>query len=552
MSSSGQILEDLLEECGGFGRFQTMLLVTVLLSKMCTAWSQFMMTFAGAYPDWWCDWNTTDAMTSLTDQNNSLYKTCDIAVNNTNVTNECSRYIFDETMTTAISEWDLVCDKEWVSSTITTIQMAGLFVSGFIGGYLGDAVGRKPTFFLTLFFLSVFNVLATLSTSWEMFAVFRFFIGFFIGCYFIVYVTFAVEFIPAKWRPLVLALPAWSLWVALFGPVAWWLHDWKYLHYASAAIGVPWLLLWWVYPESFRWLVANNKIDEAEKVIIKIAKFNKRPLPNFTKIKEQLMICKKTENISSTKSYTVKDLFHNWHLGKTTILISICWMSGGYGYYAISFGVQKLSGDLYLNMTLLSLVEIPTLCTIIYLVNWIGRRWTAILFLLISAIGSLIVATVEIIEIADKENLINGFALTAKLGVTTGWATVQILTTESYPTVVRNIGYGFHNAIARIGAMVAPQVVFLGETVEGVMYYLCGGLMLLSAICVFFVQETNKRALQDTLMTIESKNESTKIPQQKYGATSTSEQIGKHDDTLVHNQLFDSTSKSKLIDDIKY
>lgn len=103
MASTGQILEDLLEECGGFGRFQTMLLVTVLLSKMCTAWSQFMMTFAGAYPDWWCDRNNT-GMTSLPDQNNSFYKACDIAVNNTNVTETCSRFMFDETMTTAISE----------------------------------------------------------------------------------------------------------------------------------------------------------------------------------------------------------------------------------------------------------------------------------------------------------------------------------------------------------------------------------------------------------------------------------------------------------------
>ena len=33
--------------------------------------------------------------------------------------------------------------------------------------------------------------------------------------------------------------------------------------------------------------------------------------------------------------------------------------ASGYGYYAISFGVDSLSGDLYLNMFLLSIVEIP-------------------------------------------------------------------------------------------------------------------------------------------------------------------------------------------------
>jgi len=38
---------------------------------------------------------------------------------------------------------------------------------------------------------------------------------------------------------------------------------------------------------------------------------------------------------------------------------------------------------------------------------------------------------------SDKGNLINGFALTAKLCVSCGWASLMLLTSESYPTVVR-------------------------------------------------------------------------------------------------------------------
>jgi hypothetical protein len=38
---------------------------------------------------------------------------------------------------------------------------------------------------------------------------------------------------------------------------------------------------------------------------------------------------------------------------------------------------------------------------------------------------------------SDKGNLINGFALTAKLCVACGWASLMLLTSESYPTVVR-------------------------------------------------------------------------------------------------------------------
>lgn len=60
----------------------------------------------------------------------------------------------------------------------------------------------------------------------------------------------------------------------------------------------------------------------------------------------------------------------------------------GYGYYAISFGVEQLSGSLYLNMFLLSIVEIPALLLTWYMNNWyvyvngnIMYTLTSILFL---------------------------------------------------------------------------------------------------------------------------------------------------------------------------
>ncbi|KAJ8310512.1 hypothetical protein KUTeg_012377 [Tegillarca granosa] len=45
-------------------------------------------------------------------------------------------------------------------------------------------------------------------------------------------------------------------------------------------------------------------------------------------------------------------------------------LSCGFSYYAISFGVQQLSGYLYLNLALLSFVEIPTNLMIWFLAKW--------------------------------------------------------------------------------------------------------------------------------------------------------------------------------------
>ena len=38
------------------------------------------------------------------------------------------------------------------------------------------------------------------------------------------------------------AVPGWAVFAALYGLVAWWLHDWVYLHYATAVVTAPFLL----------------------------------------------------------------------------------------------------------------------------------------------------------------------------------------------------------------------------------------------------------------------------------------------------------------------
>ncbi|XP_076109312.1 solute carrier family 22 member 21-like [Mytilus galloprovincialis] len=75
----------------------------------------------------------------------------------------------------------------------------------------------------------------------------------------------------------------------------------------------------------------------------------------------------------------------------------------------------------------------------------------------------------------------------------------MLLTSESFPTVVRNIGYGIQNSVSRIGAMIAPQIVYVSQHTSGVMYFLCSGVMFISMLCLIGVQETGKKSLTDTI-----------------------------------------------------
>ncbi|KAJ8313016.1 hypothetical protein KUTeg_010389 [Tegillarca granosa] len=107
-------------------------------------------------------------------------------------------------------------------------------------------------------------------------------------------------------------------------------------------------------PESYRWLLSKNRTKEAEAVIIKMAKINKKPVPDLSRIEIGDMLEKKTER------FTAKDLFRTWKLARSTLLLNAMWLFSGYTFYAISFGVQKMSGSIYLNIFLLSMVDLPS------------------------------------------------------------------------------------------------------------------------------------------------------------------------------------------------
>ena len=88
----GVYLEDLIMKCGGFGRFQILLVLILFSSTISVTWTMLMMAFAGVEPDWWCDdYHGNDTTTSL--------RSCSVR-NSTG----CSNFRYDDSMNTVISE----------------------------------------------------------------------------------------------------------------------------------------------------------------------------------------------------------------------------------------------------------------------------------------------------------------------------------------------------------------------------------------------------------------------------------------------------------------
>ena len=123
--------------------------------------------------------------------------------------------------------------------------MAGTFIGNIACGQIADLIGRKTPLFLSVVVLIVLNSATAFSTSWQMFAVLRFFIGLAIGFELTVQYNIMAEFTTARWRTWVVAVPSWAIETIIFSFVAWLLKDWKYVHIAAATTGFPLLATYW-------------------------------------------------------------------------------------------------------------------------------------------------------------------------------------------------------------------------------------------------------------------------------------------------------------------
>lgn len=96
MPTLSEYVEDVIKKSGGFGRFQLIICVVILGSKISVTWTTLMMAFAGAIPDWWCGNNITGSGSSNT---SSAYKSC-----MANSTSKCDSYTYDDDMYTLVNE----------------------------------------------------------------------------------------------------------------------------------------------------------------------------------------------------------------------------------------------------------------------------------------------------------------------------------------------------------------------------------------------------------------------------------------------------------------
>lgn len=129
----------------------------------------------------------------------------------------------------------------------------------------------------------------------------------------------------------------------------------------------------WIMDESPRWLWMQGKFSSAVSIVSKGVKMNGRGIPldkEYFISRGNATFTKQTE----TSSAGVSDLFKTPNLRMKTLNVCLCWFANALVYYGLSLSSGKLTGNPYLILFLMGLVEFPSYIVIVLVLDRLGRR----------------------------------------------------------------------------------------------------------------------------------------------------------------------------------
>lgn len=419
---------------------------------------------------------------------------------NSNETVSCRKWEYDESfyVSTVRAEWDLVCDRDWLVSITKSIYMAGFLVSVLVFGQISDKIGRRPVILMCVIILLSSGVICAFSISFIMFTVSRFFVALGASGIFTTAFVMLMEVVGSRHRSLfgVAIEFGWSTGFVLLPGIAWMIRDWFWLQLALTVPCVALLSLWWLVPESPRWLITQGKWEKAQEIMTHIAKKNGKEVNDMEGSLKKLY--NKSMKAQGTEAETgnIFDLLRTPGLRMKTLNVYFNWFVNSFIYYGLSYNTGNLGGDPYINFLVSGAVEFPAYMITIIVIKKLGRRIP-----LMSTMVAGGIACILTIPVPDEMIWLRiTFAMFGKFCITASFAIIYVYSAEIYPTVIRNVGVGSSSMIARIGSILAPFVKELGNATHPAVPLACfGGLSITSGLLVLLLPETNNCKVPDTV-----------------------------------------------------
>ncbi|CAM4646965.1 unnamed protein product [Leuciscus chuanchicus] len=519
--------DSILDKADGFGRYQIALALLLFIPRITIPCHFLLNNFIAAIPSHHCNFSSLDSdgilgnlsreerlTVSIPAQEDGTPASChmfsypqfQLLMNSSSSTElpvvECQNgWEYDNStfISTLATQFDLVCDKRGLAKTSVTIFFLGVMAGAVLFGVLCDKYGRRSMLLVSYVLSIVFSVASAFSSTYIMFAAFRFLTGLALTGIVNISVGLSIEWVDTEHRTFigVFGSISWSLGNMLLAGFAYLVTDWRML---IITVTAPLLLAtatWWWIPESARWLIANGKAETAYKYLQKCATFNKRR--DFSsRVKPESLSSAATMD-QQGHSYTYLDLVKTPQLRRLTLFTGIVWYGVSSTYYGISLNITGFGLDLYLTHFIYAAIEVPAKILIYLSLNKVGRRVTQSGTLVLTGLCIFI----NIITPTEFWTFRTVIAVLGKGLSEASFTTVFLYTTELYPTVMRQNGLGYTSFMARLGASISPLIMLLEDKWTLLPEVIFCTLAIFSGLIAWLLPETNNARLPETIEDIE-------------------------------------------------
>ena len=438
--------------------------------------------------------------------------------NNTflNITSKCEEFVydktyFDETLSTALN---LVCDNQSYRSLLGTILIIGLLFGSLIGGRIGDQFGRKKACFGAIALIVPTTIIAGHVESYYAYAILHFIT---MGCLPVIWVNcyvYSTEIFTPKWRYIFIGLYEIPIGYYIFNLIGYLNRTWTGIHIWVGIVTALILPVYFILPESVRWLAQNNKETEAMEVLKKVAKINQKALSTEDEEKVRVLVHAIAEESHQTEDKLTPignnfdfghfdeislkilftDMFRNGHAIKSLILC-LAWITSCISFYALSLNTSDLSGDIMLNFFLARTSGFGVAIIIVLVANFLGRTLSLTISHTVLGWSCIGLAFIP----SENRYAVLVVYILANIVASVSFNLVYLMTCELYPTNLRSQAVGSASTISRVFCAVAPYLGLLAKIYRPLPMLVIGVVILISAVLSFFLPETYRKKLPQTM-----------------------------------------------------
>ena len=267
--------------------------------------------------------------------------------------------------------------------------------------------------------------------------------------------------------------------LSVLGVKAYFIPHWKLLYIVCTAPYVFVLAFYSFIPESVRYLRVKGKVEDAMNIFRLMAKWNGKRIPT------NLTLQPPPASMGVYKASPV-DLFRTRTIAYRTVVQGIAYFVGAMTFFGVYLAASDISGHMYRDYILVTVVEIPVALVMMDFTERFGRKRTVMGTMLV---GSVMCCALGFTPV-HLEVLRVIFGMIGKVSISANCNTIQTWTVELYPTSMRGLGMGFTQVMSRVGAACAP---FIDEEMEkyriGASFIFMGMISFLAVFMLCFLPD---------------------------------------------------------------